>query len=67
MNFNDIISFIDQCDDMPPQCFDGTWMCTCQSFLMPVLLGGIVGVSVLVLTIVRMFSKDKDFERVERI
>jgi len=49
------LQWIDQCDDLPPQCYDGTWMCTCQSFLQPLLIVGVVALGTFVLTIVRVF------------
>lgn len=55
MNFlQDLISLINQCDDLPPECFDGTGACTCQSFLtLFFLIIGVLG-AVGVLSLVRM-------------
>ena len=53
-----IISFlnwINQCEDLPPQCYDGTWACTCESFLIPFFLFIMIGIAVFVLMIVRVF------------
>lgn len=50
-----LLSWINQCDDLPPQCYDGTWACTCQSFLTPFILIIIIGIAGFVLMLVRVF------------
>ncbi len=56
---DEILSFVDQCDDLPSECFDGTLACTCQSFLMPFFLLITVVGAVGILSVVRMFSKSQ--------
>lgn len=48
-------SWINQCDNLPPQCYDGTWACTCESFLIPFIFFMVVGIAIFVLMLVRVF------------
>lgn len=58
------LSWINQCDDMPPQCYDGTWACTCQSFLVPFFVFLFVLGAVGILTLLRVFIKTPNEETV---
>jgi hypothetical protein len=50
------LSWIDQCDDLPPQCLDETWLCSCQSFLTPFLIIAFTCVFIGIMTLIRMFT-----------
>jgi len=49
------LSWINQCDDLPPECYAETSLCTCESFLVPFFLFGMVAVALFVLTMIRVF------------
>ena len=48
-------SWINQCDDLPIECYNATALCTCQSFLAPFFLSALIGVAVFILMIIRVF------------